>query len=171
MKIAITGSFCTGKTTLAKDLSEATGFRMLPEVARLMIEEGYKLDKEVTPEIEHEIIKRQVFLELGGVYEDIIADRCLIDIAAYCSVLFKNEHDFLNEVSYKLSRARYDFIFYLEPEFSIEDDGIRSTDIKFQKQVDKQIIKILKTKFFPNWYKISGTPKERVSKILKIIKT
>ena len=32
---------------------------------------------------------------------------------------------------------KYDFIFYLTPEFAMEDDGVRSVDEGFQKQIVK----------------------------------
>lgn len=166
MKIAITGSFGTGKTTLANHVAEAKGFTLLPEVARVMAEEGYKLDKEITAEIEHEMFLRQVALECHqGPY---ISDRCLVDLLAYSAVLFENDFELLWTISRALRDAKYDVIIYLEPEFPIENDGVRSTDGEFQKIIDDRIKSILKGLNLTH-HKVSGSREERLSQVLKII--
>ena len=39
---------------------------------------------------------------------------------------------------------RYDYVFYLPIEFTIEDDGIRSTNIEFQKKVDERYLELIR---------------------------
>ena len=165
MKIVIVGAQGVGKTTLANDLAEALKIDVLPEVARGMIEEGYELDKKVTEEIEYEILKRQVTLE-QGTKGDYIADRCLIDLMAYVMILFGHAGDLIDAVNKELMKAKYNIIFYIEPEFEIEDDGVRSTDETFQSVLDAEI-RLLLTDF--NYHQVSGSPNERVEQALKII--
>jgi len=159
-KIAITGSFSTGKTTLAKQLAKKLKYKLLPEVARQMIEDGHRLDLEVTPSLELLMAEMQEELEQG---ENWVADRCLIDILAYSMVLFKDDK-FLNEINDRLLRAKYDKIFYIPIEFPIKDDGVRSTDTDFQKKIDDTIKEILKT--IPHII-IKGTKKERLNLCIK----
>lgn len=166
MKILITGAMGTGKTTLTSDISKNIGYKILPEVARLMAEEGYKLDKKITPEIELEILRRQVLLEEEK--EDYIADRGLIDLLAYCLVLFPEEEDLLNKINIALSNACYDIVFYLPIEFPIEEDGVRSTDVVFQKKIDEKIKFILSVNKF-NYYKIKGSRLSRINQVFKKI--
>lgn len=163
MRIAITGAMGVGKTTLTNQLSEALGIKLLPEVARQLIEEGHKLDGEATPELELLTAYYQEKLEEG---DDWIADRCLIDILAYSTLLFTDEK-LLNELDYRLYKAKYDIILYIPPEFPIEDDGFRSTDSDFQKKIDQEILKILKEY---KYYTIKGTREERLLQALEIIK-
>lgn len=165
MRILITGAMGVGKTTLAKHIAEARGYKILPEVARIMAEEGYKLDKEITPEIELEMLRRQVLLEQE---ENYIADRGLIDLLAYCLILFPEETELLNKVNLALADAVYDTVIYLEPEFPIEDDGLRSTDVAFQKQIDETIKFILGTSKFKH-HKVKGSKINRLNQVLKII--
>lgn len=58
-RVAIVGSFSTGKTTLAEAVAEPLGLPLLPEVAREIVALGFKLDKDATPETETLIFLRQ----------------------------------------------------------------------------------------------------------------
>jgi predicted ATPase len=163
MKILITGSMGVGKTTLTNMLGEVKKIDVLPEVAREMIEEGFDLGSGITEGIEREILNRQILLELSE--DDFIADRGIIDILAYCMVIFGDNTELLNHVNKWLSKAHYDIVFYLPPEFPLEDDGVRTTDIEFQKNIDEAIKFILKSVPF-KWYEIRGTKEERLNKVL-----
>lgn len=170
MKIAITGAMGVGKTTLGKDLSEATAIRLLPEVAREMAKNGHLLDTEATPETELKIADYQRRLESG--YSSWIADRCMVDVLAYTMVLFPEEEELANEINEKLCDTEYDIILYIPPEFAIEDDGVRSIDEDLQKRIDETIKHILLPgDFNPKTYIIRGTKEERVKQVLKIIDT
>lgn len=164
MKIAIVGAMGVGKTTLANDLSDVLDIKILPEIARKMIEEGYKLDKDVTPAIELEILKRQVALEETEEY--FIADRGVIDVMAYSSVLFHDDMFLLNKINNQLCVTKYDIVFYIPIEFPLEGDGIRSEDIKFQKRIDQEIRFTIEAF---NWHKIKGDRDQRIKKAVKII--
>lgn len=181
MKILITGSFSTGKTTLANQLAEIKKIDLLPEVARQMIQEGFKLDENISIDTEREMFHRQQLLEIG---DDFIADRGIIDILAYTSVLFQdNYQDFfgeendlaeilIKEIKEGLEEAEYDVVFYLPVEFPIEDDGVRSMDSRFQKQVDGKIKNILE-KYehkFKN-YTIRGSKEKRLKDVLELLGT
>ncbi len=48
LRIAIVGSFSTGKTTLAEVLAGNLDLPLLPETAREVVELGFKLDKDAT---------------------------------------------------------------------------------------------------------------------------
>lgn len=165
MKIAIVGSMGVGKTTLAKALGQEIGMRMLPEVARELIRKGYKLDQGITSDLEYEIIKLQAELEKGS-WENWIADRCLIDALAYSSVLFPQNIPLIKVAKRELDRAKYDIIIYIPIEFEIENDGVRSTDGKFQREIDGAIKKVLKNH---KHFIIKGSVEKRVERVIKII--
>lgn len=164
MKIAITGTMCVGKTTITKQLCDATKFAKLEEVARKLIEAGHEVDTKATPELELKMLKMQKKLESKK--SNWIADRCLIDLLAYCTVLFPENSALLNTIRRELANAKYDIIFYLPIEFPIESDGDRSTDEKFQKQIDDAIYNLLKGSHF---HTLSGTREARLEKALQII--
>ena len=93
MRILITGAQGVGKSTLAKAIAEVKKIELLPEVARQMIEEGYKLDHGATEDFERQMLGRQTMLEIE---DNFVADRGIIDILAYCMVLFEDNQELLN---------------------------------------------------------------------------
>lgn len=155
-----------GKTTLANDLSKALGHTLLPEAARVLIAEGYLMDKRVSIDTEKQLLLRQTSIEM--MQGSWIADRCIIDILAYTMVLFPNHENFHKEIREELQKAEYDVILYIPPEFSIEDDGVRSTDTKFREKVNREIVKILRKENIP-YHKITGNPEIRLQKAIEII--
>ncbi|MCX6751767.1 MAG: ATP-binding protein [Candidatus Nomurabacteria bacterium] len=166
MKIAITGAQGVGKTTLAKQINkDYPDFKILPEAARLAKESGYNLDQTATAETELWLIAKQIELENGeGKW---VADRCGIDILAYIHHLFSEESDLIEFATKTLvpKFSNYDLVLYLPSgEFSIEDDGVRTTDIKFQQDIDQRIRDILEKHEIP-FIKIVGTPEERLAKV------
>ena len=162
MRIAITGSMGVGKTTLAKQISNATGIRLLPEVARELIKAGHKLDEQATPELEEAMAECQQ--ELENSFGSWVADRCLFDILAYTMVLFPKNETLIHTINRCISKAKYGIILYIPPEFPIKDDGVRSTNKDFQKKIDDTLKQILH-----NVHIIRGSRKERLKLALKII--
>jgi nicotinamide riboside kinase len=64
-RVAIVGSFSTGKTTLAEAVTERLGLPLLPEVAREVAALGFRLDKDASPETEALIFLKQYNNELA----------------------------------------------------------------------------------------------------------
>ena len=62
----------------------------------------------------------------------------------------------------------YDYLFYIKPEFPIEDDGVRSSSQQWQDEIVRlfdQYINQYNLKVIP----VSGSVRERVNTILKTI--
>lgn len=149
MRIAITGSFSTGKTTLGLAASEKLGLTLLPEVARQVAAEGFKLDKDATVEAETLIFLRQYFAELT--HEEFVADRSLVDVLAYAAWVLEHRErtkEFalwetcVSIASHRL-RSSYTHVFHLPIEFDIVPDGLRPMDPAFQADIDARIVEIL----------------------------
>ena len=171
MKIAITGAQGVGKTTLAQQIKKnCPDFKILPDVARLAKEAGYNLDQTATPETEFWIINKQI--ELENIDSKWVTDRCSIDLLAYIHHLFAEESDLIEFATKTLVPrfGNYDLVLYLPSgEFAIEDDGIRTTDIKFQQAIDRRIRNILEEHKIP-FVEIIGSPKERFAKVKNLFK-
>ena len=169
-RIAIVGSFSTGKTTLAEALAEKLALPLLPEVAREVVELGFKLDKDATPETETLIFLRQYNNELST--EEFVGDRSLIDVMAYAGWVLDNQERtkefYLWDECLKLAERRlrtsYSHVFYLPIEFPIVLDGLRPDDPAFQAEIDERLLGLLHTHDI-RYTTIKGTVEERVQQI------
>lgn len=171
MRIAITGAQGVGKTTLARQIKEVyPDFEILPEAARLAQEAGHNLDHGATVETELWLIAKQIELESAS--EKWVADRCGIDLLAYIHHLFSQEKSLIGHAVEMLTPRfkHYDLVLYLPSgEFPIEDDGVRTTDMKFQQAVDQRIRDVLEAHKIP-FIKIVGSPEERMAQVKDLFK-
>src|SRR3989344_6763654 len=137
-KCVITGSSCSGKTTLIKEL-ESRGFYVLKEVARKIISE-----RKYMPQTKDEFLKKQILIFNEQFYNEekferefpnadmVFLDRSLIDCISY-SIFFtgKIPEEFLN---FDFCN-RYSSIFSLKPlpfvhdGLRIEEDGNEAEEI------------------------------------------
>ena len=63
----------------------------------------------------------------------------------------------------------YDVLFYVSPEgVEIEDNGVRETDAKYRKAVDKEIRSIIQM-HKSNTPTIKGTVEERIKQVKNIV--
>ena len=169
-RIAIVGSFSTGKTTLAEALARKLELPLLPEVAREIVELGFKLDKDATPETEALIFMRQYNNELGA--DEFVGDRSLIDVMAYAGWVLDNQpyrkEMLLWEECEKLAerrlRTNYSHVYYLPIEFPIVLDGLRPDDPAFQKEIDERVLGLLESHAI-SYRTITGSVEERVAAI------
>lgn len=173
-KIAIVGSFSTGKTTTAEILARNLELPLLPEVAREVVELGFKLDKDASPETETLIFMRQYNNEIST--EEFVGDRSMIDVMAYAGwVLDHRERtkefylwDECVRLAERTLRTAYTHVFYLPIEFPIVLDGLRPDDPEFQKDIDERILGLLRTHDI-EYETVTGSIEERVERIEKVL--
>ena len=169
-RIAIVGSFSTGKTTLAEDLARRLELPLLPEVAREVVALGFKLDKDATPETETLIFLRQYNNELST--PEFVGDRSLIDVMAYAGWVLDNQPrrkesalwDECLRLAERRLRTSYSHVFYLPIEFPIVLDGLRPDDPDFQKDIDHRILSLLASHDI-EYETVTGSVEERLTKI------
>ena len=169
-RIAIVGSFSTGKTTLAEELARRLELPLLPEVAREIAALGFKLDKDATPETEALIFLKQFNNELEEA--EFVGDRSLIDVMSYAGWVFENQSHrkemLLWEECVRLAerrlRTNYSHVFYLPIEFPIVLDGLRPDDPAFQKEIDGRVIGLLESHGVA-FSTLTGSVEDRLSQI------
>ena len=170
-RIAIVGSFSTGKTTLAEAVAGPLELPLLPEVAREVAALGFKLDKDATPEVETLIFLRQLYNEMT--HEHFVGDRSLIDVMAYAGWVLDNQprrketvlwESCVNIAQYQL-RSQYSHVFYLPVEFGIVPDGLRPLDPAFQNEIDERMRSLL-DRYSVSYDVLTGSVEERVEKLL-----
>ncbi|MGZ4139853.1 MAG: AAA family ATPase [Actinomycetota bacterium] len=174
-RIAIVGSFSTGKTTLAEAVAEPLDLPLLPEVAREVVSLGFKLDKDATPEVETLIFLRQLYSEM--IHDHFVGDRSLIDVMAYAGWVLDNQErrkefalwDACVKVAEYQLRSQYTHVFYLPIEFPIVPDGLRPLDPDFQKEIDERMVRLLHlhdVRFEP----LTGSVDERIEQLTKRVR-
>lgn len=169
-RIAIVGSFSTGKTTTAEILARRLDLALLPEVAREVVELGFKLDKDAGPETETLIFLRQYNNELST--PEFVGDRSLVDVMAYAGWVLDNQPrtkefylwDECVRLAARRLRTSYSDVFYLPIEFPIVLDGLRPDDPEFQKDIDERILGLLRAHDI-EYETVTGTVDERIEKI------
>ncbi len=170
LRIAIVGSFSTGKTTLAEALSRRLDLPLLPETAREVVELGFKLDKDATPETETLIFLKQYNNEISN--SEFVGDRSLIDVMAYAGWVLDNQPrrkesalwDECVRLAERRLRTSYSHLFYLPIEFPIVLDGLRPDDPEFQKEIDGRLLSLLKSHDL-DYKTVKGSIEERLEQI------
>jgi nicotinamide riboside kinase len=173
-RIAIVGSFSTGKTTLAEEAAPKLGLPLLPEVAREIVELGFKLDKDATVETEALIFMRQYYNEMT--HSEFVGDRSLVDVMAYASWVLENQErrkefalwDTCLDIAKHHLRSQYSHVFYLPVEFGIVPDGLRPLDPEFQADIDRRMVHLLETNDI-RYETLTGSVEDRMGALLEAV--
>lgn len=168
MRITIVGSHSVGKTTLAKGLAQRLNFNYIPDIVREeAVKKGFTINESTPPEVQFWLVARQWELETVTP-EGWVADKSLFDYLVYGDLVLKDED--VRTVLRKIVKrvARYDFVFYLPIEFPMEEDGIRSIDPEFQKEIDRRFRKCL-DELSVRYIILSGTIEDRIKQALERI--
>lgn len=183
MKVALTGSHGTGKTTLLNHVAgllEARGesVSVCREVPRIIAAEaddpGFFRRGTNVPLRQALILFRQVVEEgLREAEADIVlADRTVVDHLAYTVALFPELSD-VPEGKALTSAVRawighYDLIVKLPIEFPAIDDGTREAGEAFQAEIDR-VIDALYEQFATATSVVRGTVEERAAAVVALI--
>lgn len=164
-KIAILGSHSTGKTTLSTMLAHELGLSKIPDVViKSKVEESVKADEDTDQKTQMKFFES--YRDIEKTMPNYVSDKAFYDFYIYAQVIFGN-----CELAEKLKRlslelSHYDQLFYLPIEFAIEDNGLRSIDPVFQKNVDTVYRAFLAEQKIDH-IQLSGSIESRLSKALK----
>ena len=174
MKIGFTGTLSVGKTTLVnalKELPEFNGYHFATERSKYLRDLGIPLNTDST-------IKGQMVFAAERaselMYDDLITDRTIIDVMAFTESAKSIPYFIYDEFAQLYSRLipEYDYIFYVLPDgVEIEDNGVRTTDVKYRKDIDDEIHKLTmmyKSKI-KHFHKLSGSTENRIAEIKRVM--
>jgi len=177
MKIGITGTHSTGKTTLVESLRTEKFFKDYffdINVTRWVKEIGLPIN-EHTNDASQEVNLTKRIAHLNS-FDNIVCDRTIIDNLAYSSL---GKHITPRSLEYqnKLVVAnifKYDFIFYLPMDIDVVDDGVRMIDPIFRSEIDhfiQNFIERVKKEHPHNdkFHTVRGSVRERIQQVLDII--
>ena len=166
MKIWITWAHSVWKSTLLEKLE----WNKIREIARDLIKKLWVLPQDMNKEqlnnFQRDLIHKQIKEETLR-WDSFIWDRTLIDILAYSKWL-DIYNNLLDTVKSYLSEYPYDIIFYIPIEFPLEKDWVRFEDENYQKEIDNNIISILK-ELNIEYITVSWTVEDRLNLINNII--
>lgn len=141
MVIAFSGTHSTGKTTLLDSLKDDNDFKydytFIDEITRRMSKRGLSINEDGDDVVQLLIMNAHLKNALN---DNAIMDRCVLDGVVYTHWLAKEGKvsewvlDYAQNV-FQLVVTKYDYIFFLVPEFDIVADGVRSTDVRFRDEV------------------------------------
>lgn len=145
MKIAFIGSHGVGKTTLCYDLAgilkkHLPTVGIVMEVARSC---PLPINRETNLDAQSWILHTQIAMEIAGAAQNnaVVCDRAALDNYAYL-VAAMGKHPVLDElVSYWMTT--YDYLFKVPITSELQKDGIRDIDLRFQREIDKAVDRLL----------------------------
>ena len=162
MRIAVSGTHFSGKSTLVEELAAALpGYLAVDEPYYLLVEEGHELDFELQ-------LERSIEL-LSGNEPDVIFDRCPVDMLGY---LLVREEDFHLERWLPRVQAAIDtldLIVFLPVEERDRIELPSSQDAGFRLEVDQQLKEIFLDDSLDlemEVLEVTGSLRERVRQVL-----
>ena len=173
MKIAISGTHGSGKTTIALDVASKLKkmnkvVTLMPEVAR---ESPYLISGEQSPNAQLQIYGSQIDSEMRyEVGSDIlITDRALVDHVAYMHLFFPDQVEFFDAMKSfaKAYMSTYDYVFQTSAIYDPKktDDVLRPEDQELQEQAHEEITRLL-TELYPAFIQLPSDPETDLTQFI-----
>ena len=172
MRIGLAGTMSVGKTTLAKALSELDQFKdytIQTERSKYLSDLGIPLNTDST------LRGQFIFLAERAselLVDNIITDRTIWDVCSFTlsakSISDGEKRAFVDAAMYL--KDYYDVVIYVSPRgVSMEDNGIRETDLGYRMKIDTAIQMALEEFKPKRLISVEGTTDERIATILQNI--
>lgn len=176
MKIGIAGAHSVGKTTLLNALRSEPCFKdykICDEVTRQVRAMGLDINENGSDKTQYLIMLKH--LENVFMNNNMITDRTALDCLVYSRYLWRNNKisdESMNYITIMFNKIwhLYDAVFYIEPEFDLVDDGVRSTDLLFRDSIVNEFkqaiaeLQLHKDRFFH----LTGSVVNRVNRVMDI---
>ncbi len=170
-KILIAGTFCSGKSTLARLLNDRIhGSVLLHEPAR-ELDIAFKSKNFASQEVRDYLFIRQVMEEniAQNKSKIVICDAGIESNIAHTRLFSLNEPSM--ELMQQLDIQRYDYVFFCDHEnIPLTNDGFRLTDNNLRIALSFHVLDVLhELKYKP--IVLKGPPRSRLSQAIKSIRT
>ena len=170
MRIGLAGTMSVGKTTLVKALAELDQFKdyfIATERSKYLRDLGIPLNTDSTLNGQFVFLAERASELLR---ENVLTDRTIWDVCAF-TLGAKSINDFDKRTfveSAMMLRNQYDLVIYVDPRgVTMEDNGVRETDLHYRRKID-EVIKLSLAEYPPQrLITIEGTTDERIATILQ----
>ena len=169
-RIALVGASSTGKTTVYELLkNKLPKYEFINESTRTVGSYGFPINEAGTSETQLAI--SSFHLEALIQPYNSVLDRCYMDLVVYSKYMDKLSPEAYNYIfeTWKRVKDEYTHYVYFPIEFDSVDDGVRSVNEDWRRQVDAEFQEQLKLVKEP-YLIVTGSPMERLNQILEFIK-
>jgi nicotinamide riboside kinase len=175
MRIGICGAQSVGKTTLLNALRSEkllSDIKVRNEVTRRVASYGLPINEHGS-DITQKLIMHEHIVNVF-MYDNFITDRTALDGVVYSHYLHENGRltdetmTYVTNIFVKLKPC-YDILFYIKPEFDIQNDGIRSVDTNFRDRIVELFDQYIDTFRVPTVL-LTGSVRERLDQAIEHIK-
>lgn len=175
MRILFTGAQGTGKTTLIERFEELQPslYKIKGVTRKVLKQNDFKPNENSTDECQNAIFNaKRKELERSGSF---MSERSLIDVFAYTSYQYRRGKCSYKELANEMSnlteyiRSHKDDVYVFFPvEFELKDDGVRSVDKEYQKEISDIIWETINA-LDVHYFVVTGTIDERVKMLNTIM--
>jgi len=167
-RVALVGSSSTGKTTAYELLkNKLPKWEFVNESTRTVKRYGFPINEEGTEATQLAISNFHLKALLQPY--NLILDRCYLDVLIYSEFMENisiSTLEYLKDI-WTSVKEEYSHFVYFPIEFDVVDDGVRSIDETWRREVDAKFKEQLKGT--PH-LTVTGSPMQRVNQILNYIK-
>ena len=168
-RIALVGASSTGKTTVYELLkNKLPKYEFVNESTRTVKAYGFTINEKGTDATQLAI--SSFHLEALLQPYNLVLDRCYMDVVVYSRFMEKVGVSALNfiEDTWNRIKGEYTHYIYFPIEFASVDDGVRSINEDWRKDIDKEFKGLLNT-LGKDYLTVTGSPMQRVNQILEFI--
>jgi len=169
-RIALVGASSTGKTTVYELLkTKLPKYEFVNESTRTIGQYGFPINEAGTSETQLAI--SSFHLEALLQPYNLVLDRCYMDLVAYSRFMPNISKETLEYIldTWKRVKKEYTHYVYFPIEFDSVDDGVRSVNEQWRKDIDNEFFEMLQDVRQP-YLAVTGSPMQRVEQILEYIK-
>jgi len=174
IKVGITGTECTGKTTLVNMLKEhfEDNLIVVPEMIRTMsrdcLIEGNGRYDAIFTQLKEEFVKTKFTIKCGK--SILLCDTTLADNLMYLIHFNGYDEGLYNLVKYYMQNKGYDIILFSKiDKIPLEEDGFRLAIPDLRNKVEKGLSLFYSMNRINNVFELIGNKQDRLDKSITII--
>ena len=169
-RIALVGASSTGKTTVYELLkNKLPKYEFVNESTRTVSSYEFPINEKGTDATQLAISCFHLEALLQP-YNQVL-DRCFMDVVVYTRFMDNASEETWKYIDATWNRIKHEYTHYIyfPIEFDSVDDGVRSVNEKWRRDIDAEFKDVLEGVRQP-YLTITGSPMQRVEQILKFIK-